>query len=415
MIDRSTACRTEARGKEKTILPQEKKSIRILIIPHQPNRNVKVRSLELARHLAALPGFEVYVFTWRLSEARQPHPWDRIIGKIGENLKSFTLKPQIVLENGIRWVSLPYLLNFTPLCQAFNERQLSQFIEQRGIDAIISANAYHFPMPEQPDVFRIYDIVDDHLSAGSTPNWRHTRQFTLNEVKKASHTLVVGRSLQQKCEQEGIAQSVIVTNGMDLSASQPNPEAIHTIREKYQLEGRFTFGYIGNHGAWAGLDFLLEAFKKAHSQAPNTALMIVGPVENLPHYQQLAEGHPAIIFTNAIPPEDVTHYFQTIDLGILSSKPEPFRDNAMPLKILEYGAAKKRVLATPLRELTLLNFPHVRLLEMNAHHWSEAMVEESQRGEIWHAEWDQTLAPYDWETVWQPVDQLLAQRFTEGA
>lgn len=394
-------------------MPQDREPIRVLIIPHQPNRNVKVRSIELARHLATQPQYEVYILTWRIRGRTHPNVIAKLGFKIQEALESSTLPSESVrIEDGIRWVTLPHLLTPYLICQDFNHKQLQRFVKTNQIQAIISGNAYHFPMPEQKSILRIYDVVDDHISPDSNQKWRRTRAFTLAELKKSDHVLTVSQALQGELAKLGFTPSTRIPNGVDLASFQPiDTQAVATIQARYELHNRFTVGYIGNHGWWAGLDLLLAAFEKLNAHLPESRLLIVGPGEEIVRYQK--QSRPGVIFTGAISPTEITAYFHASSIGVLPFQPCPFTDNAMPSKILEYGAARKRMIATPLKELKTLQFPHVKLLEPNAALWGEALIQEAQNPIPWDSDWDKTIATYDWSKLWNPLDEILNAHFGE--
>jgi hypothetical protein len=118
-------------------------------------------------------------------------------------------------------------------------------------------------------------------------------------------------------------------------------------------------------------------------------------------------GNPDVIFTGPIPPEQIATCFQAVDIGVLPFQICPFTDNALPLKILEYGAARKRVLATPLKELKTLAFPHVSLLEPDPALWSAALEQEAKAPSPWNPGWDSVIAGYDWPLVLSNLPRLL--------
>ena len=391
---------------------QDREPIRILIIPHQPNRNVKVRSLELACHLATKPEYEVYVLSWRLRERSHPNPFFKLGFKIQQNLESGSIEPKTRQERGIHWVRLPHLLAPDLICQDFNLKQLQKFVKAHRIQVVISGNAYHFPMPKRSSMLRIYDVVDDYLSPDSNPNWRRTRRFTLGELKKAEYILTISHALQAELKKLGYSQSLRIPNGMDLQAyTADNGKAIEGIKERYGLQNSFIISCIGNHGWWAGMDFLLDAFSRVRIHAPNSRLLIVGPGNGLPECQRPDPDRPGVIYTGPIPPDEIAPYFQVSHLGVMPFISCPFTNSALPLKILEYGAARKRVLATPLTELSTLQLPHVELLEPDKTLWSETLIQESLEPTPWNPDWDQVIAQYDWSHLWQPVEQILKTHF----
>jgi glycosyltransferase involved in cell wall biosynthesis len=198
---------------------------------------------------------------------------------------------------------------------------------------------------------------------------------------------------------------------VDTAAFRRVPEAdIQAVRDQYELHDRFVIGYIGNHGWWAGMDLLLEAFRRVRERIPHSLLMVVGPGEALAAHREAAADNPAIRFTGPVNPKAVAAYFHAADIGVLPFQISPFTDNALPLKILEYGAARKKVLATPLKELKTLAFPHVELLEPDAAAWADRLAAEAMQPSPWQGDWDSVIESYDWQVVLRDLDHLLENR-----
>lgn len=397
---------------ERRVLTEGPHKRRVLIIPHQPHRNIKVRAVEIARYLAELGQYEVFILTWDLHSKTYRHLPEKILFKSVEILQTATTPHTIKAENGLNWVRFPYLLAPSPWYQLFNQRQVEHFVRNHRIDLVISSNAYHFPMPNNSFCKRIYDVVDDHITPGSGPTWQRTRPFTLGELRKADRITAISYALIEELAKEGFPRVKRLPNGVDLQAFQNvSPDAVTAIRTQYQLDKSFTIGYIGNHGWWAGMPLLLESFKLLQRTVPHARLLIVGPGEELERFEQQAAGNPNIIFTGPIPPAEIAAWFRAIDIGVLPFTLCPFTDNSLPLKVLEYGAAQKQVIANPLKELTTLNFPHIRLLEPDAALWAMALAEIAQNPPPWQAEWDVQIAAYDWPIVLKDLAQLLGGCF----
>lgn len=371
----------------------------------------------MARHLADTGDYRVHVLSWRPCPFPYLTPIDKVVAKLLEALKTCATQHAVVEEDGLHWVHMPYLLAPYPLCQRFNRSQLGQFIRQQNIRAVISANAYHFSVPKRShkDVLYLYDVVDDHLSPQSGPLWQRTRLFTLAECRKADRILTISHALQDTLAEEGFKNTVRIPNGVDFSAFQDvSPEAVQAVRDRYGLQDRFVIGYIGNHGWWSGLRFLMDAFDRVRETLPHACLMIVGPGEELPALRKKAGSRNDVVLTGPVPPPEVAAYFHASSLGVLPFELNPFTHHALPLKILEYGAARKRVLATPLKELSTLALPHVSLLEPDPDIWAEALIREARQPTPWQPGWDAVIQDYDWPRLLAPLRDLLRDGLKEG-
>lgn len=388
---------------------------RILIIPHQPHRQVRVRALEMASFLAKQPQWEIYVLTWQHGPANTPNFFEKLKRKAEDSFKSLQTPLREEVCDNIHWVTLPYLLAPNPLCQAINAAQIARVMKRFEIDAVINGNAYHFPVPEmalrrgprKPPLY-IYDIVDDHLSENSGPAWQVTRRFTLDECQKANHILSISHAMNDLLQAQGFPTPLYIPNGVDFWLyTKKDTTTIQQLKDRFGINKHFTIAYIGNHGWWAGIPFLVDVFKKLQKQV-NAKLLIVGPGENIP---ELSAKYACddIHFTGAVPPTEVANYFNLTDVGILPCDLTPFKHNAMPLKVLEYGAAKKQVIASPLKELQTLNYPHVDLLPLEIEPWVNALVKIAGKPPVWNADWDNVMAQYDWSLVFAPLQDLLVQ------
>lgn len=381
---------------------------RVLIIPHQPHRNLKVRAIEMGQYLANLPGYEVFMLTWELSGAPAANLPGKILGKSVEAFKTSRAASSITREDGLNWVKIPHLLAPYPLCKDFNQNRLTSFVSEHRIDIIISGNAYHFPMPEIPGLQRIYDVVDDHISPGSGPQWQRTRKFTLDELRKSDRVITITHALQEALEREGFGQAIRIPNGVDMTAFRNvSADVVSAFRKRYELDGRFAIGYIGNHGWWGGMELLLNAFEELKKNVPQGRLLVIGPGEDLPRFKEACAGNPDIVFTGPISPAEIAACFHGIDLGVLPFEICPFTDNALPLKILEYGAARKKVVATPLKELKTLAFPHVSLINPDPAIWAKALANEAMAPSAWEAGWDTVIAGYDWPVVLKDLREIV--------
>jgi glycosyltransferase involved in cell wall biosynthesis len=381
----------------------------VLCIPHQPHRNLRVRAIEIASYLARTGDYRVLLLSWEPGQETRPHLISKLTIRGKEALQSATtlwqIEPDSDLENLFR-VQMPYLLAPWPVCQRFNQYQAGRLIVREKVDAIINASAYHFPVPRNTGCRYIYDIVDDHISPDSGPHWQRTRQFTLGEMAKADHISVISHGLMKLAEDYGLGQKVErVPNGVNPLACA-SPEAVQSLRSKYRLAGCFTVAYIGNHGWWSGLHFLLDVFADFHRQHPESRLVVVGPGEEIAGLQRDYTSE-SVIFTGPVPPQEASAWFQVTDIGVLPFDLCPFTHNALPLKVLEYGAARKQVLASPLHELSVLALPFVQLLPLEKERWVQTLSAAAQHAPVWDSSWDEVVQAYDWQQVLQPIRQWL--------
>lgn len=370
----------------------------ILIIPHSPLLNVKIRSQEISKILEKKNN--VYYLIWDPYLSISPKT---LFKKILNEIKQiFLFKPKIVLKNNLLFVKISTLYRPQKNMGKYNQWQLTRFIKKYKINLVISANTYYYPVPKIKNVKYIYDLVDDHTSICISKTKNYVENFIKNEIEKADKIITISNSLIKIIKERYQKNAVFIPNGVFLSQFTEFSEIeLEAIREKYKLKGKFVIGFIGNHGSWSGLDFLIEVFNKLNIS--NKCLFIVGGGSEIEKLEKLANEN--IIFTKSISPEKINLYFKVIDLGVLPFVKIPFTDYAFPLKVLEYGAAGKKVIATPLQELVYLNFPHIVLTERKIENWVYAI--EKEKNNIWNSEWDEAIKKYDWNVIIQKLQKII--------
>ncbi|TCN26677.1 teichuronic acid biosynthesis protein TuaH [Mesobacillus foraminis] len=104
--------------------------------------------------------------------------------------------------------------------------------------------------------------------------------------------------------------------------------------------GGTVFGFIG--GIKPKLDFRL--IREAARRKPEWLFIFVGPdgTNGDQDFQQLL-AEPNVKWTGSVPPSEVPHYMNLIDIGFMPYKPSPYNCAVFPLKLFEFLAAGKPV------------------------------------------------------------------------
>jgi glycosyltransferase involved in cell wall biosynthesis len=387
---------------------------RLLVVPHVYAENISVREIEFARRL--IRHFDVYCLAWDDAlhvdnESALMRRWKQFRTALGAAFARQNLRPA---ADGITYVTAPVLqavllqraigaVRAAEMCRWFNRRTLESLTDSLHITHILLA-AGTFGLPRRSGVRSFFDVVDWIPEGAYSPDFVKFKREELKCVAdEAQGVFAVSEPLCEKLRNDCGIETVSMPNGADLRALRAVPPAeTAALRHSLGLDGKFVIGYIGNHGDYTGVDFVVDMFRRVRERIPNAALLIVGPAE---YWRSLLETARAdgVIWTGPVPPAEVRKYFNVLDIGILAQGKSLGTELAFQLKVVEYSACRKFVVSTPLRTWELLQWPNVFLTELRVDAWVEAIVRAQQSR--WKPEWDVIVEVFDWDAL---ADRMAA-------
>ncbi len=379
---------------------------RILFLPHFPGLSVRVRSYEMARHLADM--HTVYYLRWPLLQTKS---W---LLQAWHGVRCWARPLCVrVLESGVRELRASRLLLKRSWAQSYNQWQLARWIAKLGVDVVVSADFRYTPFPSwlKGEVTYVYDLVDafwderQHEAA-------HIQRFVGREVTKADIVTVCSPQLARSVHELWGQVAQVLPNGADLAELRTAaPKDVARLRASLGLEGRWVIGSIGNHGPWSGLELLLEAFRQIRARRPEAALLIVGPGSEVERLSSRYARDPDVRFTGPRPPEEMPLFFNALDVGVVPFEVSEFTHSALPLKVIEYSACNKPIVSTPLRGVMDLRFPNVLLAEPDVEAWAAALL--AARTHSWDRhDLARSVEAYDWHVIAGRLIEAIESRGT---
>jgi hypothetical protein len=312
--------------------------LNILFIPHVPNLSVINRVYEFAKNT------DSYFLYWEIDNSSLKH-------KIISQLRSFRFYKKE------KFIQIPVLFKPEKFAIKLNTFVLNRLIDKLRIDVIVNANALLFDIASIK-VPVIYDLVDDHLEVNLDIGLTKKRiEKIKNDIKNSVGVICVSHFLEDKVKLFN-SNTITIENGVYIK------RFIHakSLKRKLNLEGKLVFGYIGGIHEWTGLREAIENYLKIKNK--NNAFLVVGGNDG-GYYRSLVEQYNSdVVFVGRVAPENVAEYFKTIDIGLIPFRLNPFTNNALPIKALEYALAGANVISTPLTYLKYKNFPFVKFSEI---------------------------------------------------
>ena len=271
-----------------------------------------------------------------------------------------------------------------------------QLVRSLGIDVLVYGlghRAVGLPPFDLP-IARVFDCLDliiyPEIEAAYIAN---------SDVILCTSRVLVDRL--QKFGREG----VYVPNGVSMSRIALGQR--DRTRAELGLQGKRVVSLIGLTSSPSL--FFVDALALAARQVADIVFLVVGggdllrPIED--RCRQL--GVP-FVATGRVPNKEIADYFAATDLGLYAGDANPYFHAACPIKVLEYTAARRSVVATELEELRRIAFPNVRLSAPEPARFASAIVtslrEPSEFADV---------SGFEWSTLAQTVRQTLAELIQE--
>jgi glycosyltransferase involved in cell wall biosynthesis len=160
----------------------------------------------------------------------------------------------------------------------------------------------------------------------------------------ADRVVTVSEAYARRMIEEGgpAHGTIAVPNVADAARFQPDAGRRDEMRERLGISDRLVVGFHGVFSPWYGLDALVEAF--ALVEAQDAFLLLAGDgveresVERLVADRGLAD---RVLITGFVPHDEMPGYLDALDIAVI---PDHVWWTS-PLKLFEYGAMRKPVIA----------------------------------------------------------------------
>lgn len=150
----------------------------------------------------------------------------------------------------------------------------------------------------------------------------------------------------------------LVKRGIERSKMMPFPNGIRIegflsgkeeeIRNKYELEDSNVIIYVGTMEKERHLDVLIQAFLKVKENRQNVKLLMLGDGRDKSNLEKLAKNlgiKEDVIFTGQVYFQEVPNFIAAADIGVSPIPPRDFFKLSSPIKMFEYMAMGKPVVA----------------------------------------------------------------------
>lgn len=233
--------------------------------------------------------------------------------------------------------------------------------------------------------------VDHGTTTEGSLRYRATRKLETRAIQQADHIFTICEGLRADILTRGIPADkvTVIPNAVDIAsfnlASPPDPRLL----DKWGLTGKTVIGFVGSFYAYEGIDLLLEALPAITQRRPDIRVLLVGGGPQEAELRQQAEKlglEDAVVFAGRVPHQEVSRYYDLIDILAYPRHPIRLTELVTPLKPLEAMAQGKLFVASDVgghRELVEHNKTGILFKAGDRQRLAEAIVELLNDRQCW--------------------------------
>ena len=185
------------------------------------------------------------------------------------------------------------------------------------------------------------DAAVDHGTAREQgPRYRMTHALETWALKRVDHVFTICEGLRADIVGRGISAErvTVIPNAVDIESFQLSGEPDAALKSRLGLEGRTVIGFVGSFYAYEGLDLLLDAVPVLLQRLPDLCVLLVGGGPQEASLKAQAERlgiADRVIFAGRVPHDEVSRYYDLIDLLAYPRHSMRLTELVTPLKPLE--------------------------------------------------------------------------------
>jgi len=184
-------------------------------------------------------------------------------------------------------------------------------------------------------------------------------------MPKADKIIVVTSKLKQILIREyNVSENKIevLENGANVDLFRPMER--NRVISKLRISEQFRYVcFVGNFATWQGLEYLIKSVPHVLIECPDSRFLLVGDGVLRERLESMVKDigvSDKVLFTGMVPYQDVPYYINASDVCVVPKL--PLKSGYSPLKLCEYLACEKPVIASRLNGFEILEEHQMGLL-----------------------------------------------------
>ncbi|MBV5297907.1 MAG: glycosyltransferase, exosortase A system-associated [Rhodoferax sp.] len=209
-----------------------------------------------------------------------------------------------------------------------------------ALPALKAGRALGIPVVYEIRAFWEDAAVDHGTTSQGSLRYRATRSLETRAIQRADHVFTICEGLRADIVARGIASSkvTVIPNAVNVEsfslASPPDP----ALQARLGLAGHTVIGFVGSFYAYEGLDLLMAALPALLKARLDIKVLLVGggaQEANLRQQAQRLGVADKVVFSGRVPHQDVSKYYDLINVLAYPRHPIRLTELVTPLKPLE--------------------------------------------------------------------------------
>ena len=268
------------------------------------------------------------------------------------------------------------------------------------------------------------DLVEEWRQLGlqmSKLQWALVHFITRQIYKQSSHIITVGETLKGTLVRRwGLdpAHISVVTNGTEIDLFL-NIDTSPDIRTRYSIGKGPVIMFMGGFKPWHGIDLILRGFHHLVQSMPDAKMVFVGDGPQRLELQQQSDSlglQEHVIFTGRVGHEDVPQLLNIADVAVIYHRRAAAEIVETPLKLFEYMAAGKAIVAPAVPNMERILKDNVSGLlvppdnpEALANALTKLLNDEKLRISLGQAARKEAIEKHSWDRAVAEIESILEQ------
>ena len=284
---------------------------------------------------------------------------------------------------------------------------LKNMVKNNNYDWIVSSTdpligVIGYGLSRNFKINHIYEMQDDY-SLYSSIKIPFVKSKDLEVVKNSEIVVTVSDSLREKIRKLRVKPTFTIQNGVDIGSFRTKNKEY--CRKLLKLPAGKIIIYTGEISKFKGIGMLLKAFSRVRKYAPDSYLLLSGPIHDINVKQE------NVIYREYPKRWEVIHAMNAADVGVIPNPVNEFSKYCYPYKMAEYMACGLQIVSTDVGDAgrLLSKYPGSICKPDDEKDMADKIIGKLKLTK--KVNYDKVLKNLTWENLGNKLDKILRAKY----